>query len=178
MKICVFVAVAMLGSIPAFAQNQASCKAFFQVLQADSGMPGLRTGLNPAQKSWWENTGQKKYPGLCLDGSVMLTDKPRYLVIWSKSKSTGQSSVPANEVYGQMVSALQATDTTTRIYQPRWDKASVTVVNVQHDGSLMLPSVYFETDDHRWVLFPDTTKVLQAAVKYLWQERVFLANPI
>ncbi len=109
MKSFVLVALAMLVSVPALAQDQASCKAFFQVLQANAGTPGLRTGLDRAQKKWWESSGQKKFPGLCLNGSVMSGDKPRYLVIWSKSKSIGQASVPPNEVYGQMASALQAT---------------------------------------------------------------------
>ena len=174
MKIFVLVALAMLGSIPALAQDQASCNAFFQVLRAEAGTPGLRTGLDPAQKRWWESKGQKKYPGMCLNGSVTSGDKPRYLVIWSKSKSIGPASLPPNEVYGQTASALQATAPTARIYQPRWDLASVTIVNVLYDGTLMLPPVYFETDDRVWVLWPNSRKVLEAAVKYLWQDRAFL----
>jgi hypothetical protein len=187
MKFLVLVVLAMLGAIPALAQDQASCKAFFQLLRADAGTPGLRTGLDPAQKRWWEDKGQKKYPGLCLNGSVTSGDKPRFLVIWSKSKSIGQTSLPPGEVYGQTASALQATAPTARIYQSRWDLASVTIVNVQYDGSLMLPPVYFETDD-RVIgaptgagpinsLHAGSTKVLEAALRYLWQERVFLSNP-
>jgi len=176
MKICVLVALAMLGAIPALAQDQASCKAFFQLLRADAGTPGLRTGLDSAQKEWWESKGQKKYPGLCLNGSVTSGDKPRYLVIWSKSKSIGQAPLPPNEVYGQTANALQATAPAARIYQPRWDLASVTIVNVLYDGNLMLPPVYFEADQHARVLWPDSTKVLDAVLKYLSQERVFLPN--
>jgi hypothetical protein len=176
MKIFVLVALAALVSNPALAQDQASCKAYFQVLRADAGTPGLRIGMDSGQKRWWEDAGKKKYPDLCLDGSVASADKPRYLVIWSKSKSVGQASVPANEVYGQTASALQATVPTTpstRIYQPRWDKASVTIVDVIYDGNIMLPPVYFEADDHIWVFWPDSRKVLEAAVKYLSQEHVF-----
>jgi hypothetical protein len=179
MKIFALVVLTILGSIPALAQDQASCKAYFQVLSADSGTPGLRVGMDSGQKRWWENTGKKKYPALCLEGSVTSADKPRYLVIWSKSKSVGQASVPANEVYGQTSGALQATVPTTpstRIYQARWDKASVTIVDVLYDGNLMLPPVYFEADDHVWVFWPDSRKVLEAAVKYLSQERVFLSE--
>jgi hypothetical protein len=176
MKICVFVVLGMLGSIPGFAQDQASCKAFFQVLRADAGMPGLHAGLDPAQKKWWEGKGQKKYPGLCLTGSVTSGDKPRYLVIWSKSKSIGQTSLPPNEVYGQTATSLQATAPTARIYQPRWDNASVTIVDDLYGGSLMLPPVYFETDQHVWVLLPSSRKVLEGALKYLSQERVFLTK--
>jgi hypothetical protein len=174
MKIFVLVALAMLGSIPASAQDQASCNAFFQVLRAEAGTPGLRTGLDPAQKRWWEGKGQKKYPGLCLTVSVTSGDKPRYLVIWSKSKSIGQATLPPNEVFGQTAATLQATAPPARIYQPRWDQASVTVVNVLYDGNLMLPPVYFETDQRVWVLWPNSRKVLEAAVKYLWQDRAFL----
>lgn len=177
MKLFLVVALTTLGAMSVFAQDQAPCKAFFQVLRADSGTPGLRTGLDPAQKKWWENKGQKKYPGLCLNGSVMSGDKPRYLVIWSKSNSIGQASLPPNEVYGQMASALQATAPTSRIYQPRWDLASVTIVNVLSDGSLLLPPVYYEADQHSWVLLPNSPKVLDAALKYLSYERVFLSNP-
>jgi hypothetical protein len=173
MKTFVLVALAMLGSIPALAQDQSSCKAYFQVLRADAETPGLRTGLNPAQKRWWESKGQKKYPGLCLNGSEMSGDKPRFLVIWSKSKTIGPASLPPNEVYGQTGSALQATAPATAIYQPRWDKASVTILNVLYDGSLMLPPVYFEAGDHSWVLFPDSTKAFESAVQYLSQEQVF-----
>ena len=177
MRFLLLVALAVFGSIPACAQDQASCKAFFQVLKADAGVPGLRTGLDPAQKRWWENAGQKKYPGLCLNGSVMTGDKPRFLVIWSKSKSIGQASLSANEVYGQSASALRATAPSARIYQPRWDLASVTIINVLYDGTLMLPPVYFEANQHAWIIRPDSRKVLEGAVKYLSQERVFLPNP-
>jgi hypothetical protein len=176
-KLFVLFALAMLGPIPALAQDHASCKAFFQVLRADAGTPGLRVGLDPRQKRWWESEGQKKYPGLCLDGSVTSGAKPRYLVIWSKSKSIGQASPPPNEVYGQTASALQTTAPAARIYQPRWDLASVTIVNVLYDGSLLLPPVYFEADQHSWVLLPDSPKVLEGALQYLFQERVFLTNP-
>jgi hypothetical protein len=187
MKSSIFVVLAMLVSFPALAQDQASCKAYFQVLQADAGMPGLRTGLDSAQKKWWDSNGQKKYPGLCLNGAVMSADKPRYLVIWSKSKTIGQTSPPPGEVYGQTASALQATAPTIRIYQPRWDLASVTVINVLNDGSLLLPPVYFEADDRLMGAFtgagpinsvhPGSRKVLKAALDYVYKERAFLSNP-
>lgn len=176
MKTFVLVALAMLGSIPAFAQDQSSCKAYFQVLHGDSGTPGLTTGLNSAQKRWWESKGQKKYPGLCLNGSEMSGDKPRFLVIWMKSKTVGQSSVKSSEVYGQTSGAIQATAPTspdTRIYQSRWNKTAVTVVNVLYAGDLMLPPIYFQASDHSWVLFPNSTKAFEGAVQYLSQEQVF-----
>jgi hypothetical protein len=175
--LALLVLAGLLGAIPALARDQPSCKAFFQVLRGDAGTPGLRIGMDSRQKRWWDGKGQKKYPGLCLNGAVTSGDKPRYLVIWSKSKTFGQASLPPNEVYSQTTSAVLATAPTTRIYQPRWDLASVTIVNVLNDGTLMMPPVYFEADQHSWILLPDGTKVLDAALKYLSQERVFLSDP-
>ncbi len=182
-KLLVVLALATLGAIPLLAQDQAPCKAFFQVLRADSGTPGLRTGLDPAQERWWENAGQKKYPGLCLNGSVMSADKPRYLVIWSTSTSIGPASLSPNEVYGQTAGALRSTAPTARIYEPYWKYASVTVVNVLSDGSLLLPPVYFNALHGGFLDFPyvfrrpDSPMVLDAALKYLSCERVFLPKP-
>ena len=152
-RFSLLVVLAMFASLPALAQDQAGCKAYFQILRGESGTPGLRAGPDSAQKRWWDNYGKKKYPGLCLTGAEMSGEKPRFIVIWSKSKTIGQSSVPRNEVYGQQSATLQSTATTTRIYQPRWDKASVTVINVLIDGGTMLPPVYFETDNHSWIFF-------------------------
>ena len=183
MKMLVLAALAMFGAIPALAQDQAPCKAYFQVLRADAGTPGLLTGLDPAQKRWWEGAGQKKYPGLCLNGSVMSGDKPRYFVIWSDSKSIGQASLPPNEVYGQTASALRSTAPAARIYERHWKEASVTVVNVLYDGSLLLPPVYFDAPQGGFLDFPyglrrpDSPMVLDAALKYLSYERVFLSSP-
>jgi hypothetical protein len=182
-KLFVVLALATLGAIPVLAQDQAPCKAFFQVLRADSGTPGLSAGLDTAQKKWWENKGQKKYPGLCLNGSVMSGDKPRYLVIWSKSESIGSGSLAPNEVYGQTASALQSTAPMARIYQRHWRYASVTIVNVLSDGSLLLPPVYFDASQGGFLDFPyvfrrpDSHMVLDAALKYLSYERVFPSNP-
>jgi len=188
MKIYVIAAVAIFGSLPALAQDQASCKAYFQVLRADAGMPGLRVGLDSGQKRWWDSEGQKKYPGLCLNGTITSSDKPRYLVIWSHSKTIGQASVPPAQVYGQTSIALQATAPAARIYQPRWDLASVTIINVLYDNSLLLPPVYFETDDRLLgaftgagpvtALHPGSRKVLEAAVKYLAQQWVFCKDTL
>jgi hypothetical protein len=177
MKTFLLAAVAMLVSVPALAQDQAACKAYFQVLRADAGSPGLRPALDSAQKNWWDNKGQKKYPGLCLSGSVQSSDKPRYIVIWSKSKTIGQGPVPLNDAFGQPASALQATAPAAPIYQTRWDQAQVTIVNVIDNGSLMLPPVYYETDQHVWIFFPNSRKVLEAAVKYLSQEPAFWSKP-
>jgi hypothetical protein len=42
----------------------------------------------------------------------------------------------------------------------------------------MLPPVYFEADDHVWVLWPDSRKVLETALKFLSQEQVFSAKTL
>jgi hypothetical protein len=173
MKLTLFVALAMLGSIPTWGQDQASCKAFFQVLRADPGSPGLRTGMDRSEKTWWESQGQKKYPGLCLNGSVTSGDKPRYLLIWSKSKSMGQVSVAPDEVFGQTGSALLATPPQEWIYKPRWNVASFTVAYVLYDGRLDIPPVHFTAGDRTVWVFPDERKALEAAVRFLAQEPVF-----
>lgn len=174
MKFTIAFVVALLASIPAFAQEQASCKAYFQVLRAHEGSPGLTVGLTDGEKRWWEHEGQKKYPGLCLDGSVTSADKPRYLLIWSKSKSTGQASVPPNEVFGQSTNTLLATAPKEWIYQPRWNVASVTIAYVLYNGSLDVPPVHFGSFDRDVYFFTDNGRVLRDAVKFLSQEPVFL----
>jgi hypothetical protein len=171
MKFTVVVALAMLATIPAFGQDQTSCKAYFQVVHA--GSPGLSVGMSSGDKSWWESEGEKKYPGLCLDGSVTSGDKPRYLLIWSKSKSIGQASVSSNEVFGQTAGALQATAPKEWIYQPRSNVTSITIAYVLYDGSLDVPAVHFAAADHAGWLFPDKRKPLEAAVQFLAQEPVF-----
>lgn len=185
MKPAAVVILAVLACLPVSAQDQSSCKAFFQIVRADSGMPGVRSGMDSAQKKWW-NAHQKKYPGLCFSGGVTSGDKPRYLVIWSKSKRVGQTAQGPAGVFGQTASALQAAAPMTAIYQKRWDLAAVTIINVEGDGSLLLPPVYFEADDREigaltgagplnaW--HPGSAKVLKAAVEYLFEERAFLPN--
>jgi len=177
---------AALGALPALAQDQASCKGYFQVLRAGKG---LTSGLDTAQKKWWDKH-QRKYAGLCLNGAVTFGDKPRYLVIWSNSNTSGQRPPDPADVYGQKAPALMLTAPTaasTKIYQKRWDLASVTIINVEGDASMLLPPIYFEADD-RWTgaltgagplnsLHPGSAKVLKAAVDYLYRERIFLPKP-
>ncbi len=172
MKSTWVIALALVASTPVFAQDQA-CKAFFQVVRAEAGSPGLRTGMSEGEKRWWESEGRRKYPGLCLDGSVLTGDKPRYLLIWSKSKSIGPASVPPNEIYGQMASTLQVTAPKEWIYQPRWNVTSITIAYVLYDGILEIPPVHFASGDHVGWFFPDHRKAFEAAVKYLSQEPVF-----
>lgn len=173
MRFTIAFALAMLASVPAFGQDHTSCKAYFQVVRAQAGSPGFSVGLSDGEKKWWESQGQKKYPSLCLDGSVMTGDKPRYLLIWSKSKSIGQASVSPNDVFGQTTAALQATAPKEWIYQPRWNVASVTIAYVLYDGRLDVPPVHFASFDRDVFVFPDNGRVLRDAVKFLSQEPVF-----
>jgi len=172
MKALVLFGLAILA-IPAFGQDQAACKAFFQVVRARSDSPGLQVGMEAHEKRWWETEGQKKYPGLCLDGSINSGNKPRYLVIWSKSKSIGQSSLAPNEIFGEPASALIAAAPQAWIYKPRWNVASVTVAYVLYDGTLEVPPIYFASGDRTAWFFPANGKVLKDAVRFLSQEPVF-----
>ena|ERR1700683_582076 len=145
------ILLALVLSGPALGQNSTSCKAFFQVLRADTQFPAhLRTGMSGAQQSWWEREGQRKYPGLCLDGSVITGDKPRYLVILSRSGSIDESALEPGEVYGQSASALRATASKHWIYEPRFDMASISVLSVSYDGSLDEPPVHMAAGDRTW----------------------------
>jgi hypothetical protein len=165
--------VLLLGlSMPASAQDKTSCKLFFQVLRADAQTPEhLRLGMDGAQKRWWENEGQKKYPGLCLDGSVTAADKPRYLVILSRLGSIDEAAIAPGDVYGQAASAIQSTAPKEWIYRPRWDMGSISIWSVAWDGSLDQPPVHFQAGDRGGGWFwPDSPKVLKVAVRYLSQE--------
>ena len=177
MKLTVVVAVVVLGlSIPAFGQDKTSCKAFFQVVRADTQTPqNLSTGMDGAQKKWWENEGQKKYPGLCLNGSVSTGDKPRYLVILSKSGSIDQSAVDPAEVFGQTTADIQNAAPKEWIYKPRWNFASISVLYVWYDGKIDPPPVHMQAGDRSvgW-FWPNSTKVIKVAMKYLSQEPPFV----
>ena len=181
------LALAMLACTPAVAEGLTSCKAYFQVVQQDGG--NLRAGMDGAQKKWWENTGHKKYPGLCWDGSVSSNDKPRYLVIWSKSGSSDTGAKPSksngtkttrepasgtiSNVYGQRPETIEKTAPTAWLYQGRWNMAQVSLVTISFDGKMELPPVWVPVHDHPfWWPRADSPKVLEGAMKYLAQESV------
>ena len=172
MKFTIVVGLALLASVPVLGQDQPSCKAYFQVLQADAGSPGLRVGMSEGDKSWWDHEGQKKYPGLCLDGSVTAVDKPRYLLIWTKSKSIGQADVAPNQVFGQTTSALVATAPKEWIYQPRWNVTGLTIAYILYNG-MDQPPVHFVAFNRAGWFFPHNRRALEEAMKFLSQEPVF-----
>ena len=180
-------ALAMLASAAAVAEGETSCNAYFQVVEQDGG--NLRAGMDGAQKKWWENKGRKKYPDLCWDGSVSSNDKPRYLVIWSKSgssdtgaklskpdetKTTQQrASGTISNVYGQPPEAIEKTAPTARLYQGRWNMAQVSLATISFDGKMELPPVWVPVHNHPlWWPRAASPKVLEGAMKYLAQEPV------
>jgi hypothetical protein len=146
MKRMLVVGALMFGlSMPAFGQDKISCKIFFQVLRADTRTPErLHLGMDGAQNRWWENQGQKMYPGLCLDGTVTAADKARYLVILSKSASIDETAVAPGDAYGQTIDVIQSTAPTEWIYRSRWDMASISIVSVSYDGTLDRPPVHMQ----------------------------------
>lgn len=180
MKYALILAVAMLPWATAAAQDQATCKAYFQVLWTEPGTPGLHLGMDSGQNRWWQHTGRKKHPDLCLNGTVSSNDKPRFLVIWSKPRSfaffsvnssSEGSTVDSSQIYGQKSNALLVTAPRDYIYKSRWDVTSVTILNVAYDGTLELPPVYLAPKTLKWgVLWSDGAKVLDAAANYLVQD--------
>lgn len=188
MKYAVMFALVMLTSTQAVAEGQTTCKAYFQVVEQEGG--NLRAGMDGAQKKWWENKGHKKYPDLCWDGSVTSHDKPRYLVIWSKSassdehakfsKSDGAKTArqPAAEVvsnaYGQGPQAIENTAPTAWLYKARRGMAQVSLATISYDGKMELPPVWVPVHDHPfWWPWAESPKILDGAIKYLAQESVF-----
>ena len=168
--------LAMLASTPAVAEGQTSCKAYFQVVEQEGG--NLRAGMDGAQKRWWENTGHKKYLGLCWDGSVSSNDKPRYLVIWSKSgssdtdaklsKSDGTKTTqqPASgtisNVFGQRPDGVEKTDPTAWLYKGRRNMGQVSVVTISYDGKMEIPPVWVPVHDRTfWWPRADSRKCLK-----------------
>lgn len=82
MKVVVILASVIFTSLLGFAQEKPSCQAYFQVVQEDPRIAGgFAAGMNEPQKTWWDKKGQKKYPGLCWNGSVLSGDKPRFLLV-------------------------------------------------------------------------------------------------
>jgi hypothetical protein len=172
MKLTAVVALVMLGwSIPAFGQDKTSCNAYFQVLRADTQTPeNLRSGMDEAQQKWWQNKGQKEYPRMCFNGSVRTGDKPRYLVVWSKSGSIEQAAVAPGEVYGQTITAIQSTAPKERIYRPLWNRASISILRVSSEGNFDPAPVRMTADDRVHRFWRDSSKVLKVALQYLAQE--------
>ncbi len=157
------------------------------MVEQDGG--NLRAGMDGAQKKWWENKGHKKYPDLCWDGSVSSNDKPRYLVIWSKSGSTDTgaklskpdetkttrppASGTISNVYGQQPEAIEKTAPRAWLYQGRWTMAQVSLATISFDGKMELPPVWVPVHDRRfWWPRADSPKILEGAMKYLAQESV------
>jgi hypothetical protein len=190
MKLAAVIALLMVGlSVPTLGQEKASCKAFFQVVQMDARTDNgnLRAGMDSAQKKWWESKGQKKYPDLCWNGAILARDKPRYLLIWSKSGSsddiakpseTGPTkaiqqtvSIATSDVYGQTAADIRRTDPTALIYKRRWDVAQLSIVSVSFDEKMVVPPVYVPVPDTAyWWSRSDSPKVLEVALKYIAQE--------
>lgn len=179
MKLTIVVALAVIAlSMPAFGQDTAACKAFFQVVVADTQAPqNIRVGMDGADKRWWDSEGQKKYPGLCLNGSVSAGDKPRYVVILSKRGSIHSSAVNPSEVFGQSAADIQNAAPKEWIYKPRWNFASISVLYVWYDGKIDPPPVHMQAGDRSGGWFwPSSTKVIKIAMQYLSQEPPFVSG--
>lgn len=124
MKGAVVLGFLLVAALPGAAQTKPACQAYFQVVQMDHRIPGgVTVGMNADQKKWWEKKGQKEYPGLCWNGSIVSADKPRFLLIWSSEAPGGPVPIPRSsaaeqstgaDAYGQSVSAIKETAATNR----------------------------------------------------------------
>lgn len=169
MKITAVLAFVVLASVPDFAQTKSPCQAYFQVVQIDKRIPGgIVTGMNAEQKKWWQKKGQKKYPELCWNGSILSADKPRYLLLWSSEAPGGPVPIPRGRVaeqptgadtYGQTASAIKAAATGND--RPLLQR-TILIVDVSSQGE---PPIELIKD--RWFFRSYSQRVLEQALKFL-----------
>lgn len=179
MKFALIPLLLLFPVLSGFAQ-ESPCRAYFQVLREDGRTQGsFSEGMTPSQKKWWESKGQKKYPGLCLAGSVSAPAKPHYLVIWSGAGSgeydkpldkdpAGQrsASIDSSQAYGQSAATIETTVPTAWIYKRRWNWAPAWIVSFEYDGTVQVPPVYVPTHAYFWS--PSAgQKVLDDTLKFL-----------
>jgi hypothetical protein len=159
----------LIASVTVFAQTKPACQAYFQVVQMDRRIPsGIVTGMNPEQKKWWEKKGQKKYPELCWNGSILAADKPRYLLIWSSETPGGPVRIPKDsaaeqttgaDAYGTTVSAMKEAASTDS--HPLL-KRTILVVDVSSPGE---PPIELIKD--WWFFRSYSQRVLDEALRFL-----------
>jgi len=105
MKGFVIAASLALFALPSLAQSntpQASCTAYFGVLQYDPSVPGLLVArMSDSQAKWFMKNGNRQYPGLCLS-----LEKAQYLIVWTISKQVTTTE--------QTVQRTAQVDTSTR----------------------------------------------------------------
>jgi hypothetical protein len=169
MKISAVLAFVLLASIPGFAQTKPACQAYFQVVQMDRRIPGgLVTGMNAEQKEWWEKKGQKKYPELCWNGSILSADKPRYVLLWSSEAPGGPVHIPKGsaaeqptgaDTYGQPAGAIKGAAATNG--RPLLQR-TVLIVNVSSPGEPAL-----ELTKDWWFFRSHSQRVLEQALRFL-----------
>jgi len=168
MKNDAVLAFVLLASVPGFAQTKPACQAYFQVVQMDRRIPGgMVTGMNAEQKKWWEEKGQKKYPELCWNGSIVTADKPRYLLVWSSERPGGPVPIPRGaaaeqptgaDTYGQSASAIKGAAATNSPLLQR----TILIVNVSFPEE---PPIELTKD--WWFFRSHSQRVLEQALRFL-----------
>ncbi len=173
-----------VGSPSGSAQDKLACQAYFQVVQMDARIAGgFVAGGNEAQKKWWEKKGQKRYSGLCWNGSVLSGDKPRYLLFWVSENHSQLEEVPTSQSVSGTVTGTDGNTGTfggevdgTKLVQEHWTTASISVLRVSPEGKVELPAIYFHTAGPSvleryaaagWRWSSDSQKALEAALKFL-----------
>src|SRR5207245_301019 len=92
--------------------GETGCKIYFGVYWADSHIPGgLAPGMQKEQVSWYNKTGKKKYPSVCLDSA-----KATYVIVWSSSMKPGKITLPVQNESTTYISG--DVNATARAYSP------------------------------------------------------------
>ena len=175
MKRAAVLGFLLAAALPGAAQTKPPCQAYFQVVQMDHRIPGgIHAGMNADQKKWWQKKGQREYPELCWNGSIVSSDKPRFLLIWSSEAPGGPVPIPrsgaaeqstAADAYGQSISAIEeAAATPGRPLLRR----TILIVNVSAPGE---PPIELIKD--WWFFHSYSQRVLAQAIAFLTAARPY-----
>jgi hypothetical protein len=93
------------------------CKAHFSVAHSDGKT--IQPGLTAEQSKFWQQNGEKKYKGMCLD-----EEKPQYLILWTEDLVNGQIS----QAITDDLNRVRRAPSSTGIRNQGTEKASVNAI--------------------------------------------------
>jgi hypothetical protein len=94
------------------------CKARFSVAHSDGKT--IQPGLTAEQTKFWQQNGEKKYKGICLD-----EEKPQYLILWTEDLANGQIS----QAITDDLNRVRRAPSSTGIRNQGTEKASVNAIS-------------------------------------------------